>query len=88
MDDVVIITQRIKLIKLKFIFIGQGEAIQKGLCDLLKKRKYKIYWSYKKFSRKILDEIAHELNSKYKHFDKISSELSDYILSFQNQNCC
>ena len=41
----------------------------------------------KVYCRKILDEIDHELNPKYNHFDKISSELSDYILSFQNKNC-
>ena len=94
LDDVVTITQKIKLIKPDFVFIGQGEAIQKGLCDLLKQENIKFIGPTKNlakiegskvYCRKILDEIVHELNPKYKHFDKISSELSDYILSFQNK---
>ena len=94
LDDVVKITQKIKLIKPDFVFIGQGEPIQKGLCDLLKQENIKYIGPTKNlakiegsktYCRKILEEIDPELNPKYKHFDKMNQELIDYIFSFQNK---
>lgn len=94
LDDVLKIVNEIKLINPDYVFIGQGEPIQKGLCDLLKKENIKFIGPTKNlakiegskiYCREILEELNENLNPKYKHFYKISSDLYDYILSFKDK---
>ena len=94
LDDVNKISNEIKLINPEFVVIGQGEPIQKGLCDLLKKEKIRFIGPTKNlalvegskiYCRQLLEEINIDLNPKYKHFYSISSELNDYIFSFKDK---
>lgn len=88
------ICKEIKLINPDFVFIGQGEPIQKGLCDLLKKENIKfigptknlaLIEGSKNYCRQLLEEIDINLNPKYRHFYSISPELHDYIFSFEDK---
>ena len=94
LDDVNLIANKIQLINPDFVFIGQGEPIQKGLGNLLKKDNIKFIGptknlakieGSKSYCRQLLEEIDNDLNPKYKHFYKISSKLYDYINSFKDK---
>ncbi len=86
--------EAIKEIKPDYVMIGQGEVIQRGLCDLLKEvnipyigptKKLAQLEGSKTFCRNLLEEIDDSLNPKHRDFYEISKELEDYINDFSTK---
>lgn len=81
-------------IKPDYVIIGQGEVIQRGLCDMLNKANIPCIGPTKKlaqlegsktFCRDLLQEIDDSLNPKHKDFYDYSEELIKYINNFSTK---
>lgn len=91
LDNVEAVFNAILKIKPDFVIIGQGEVIQRGLCDMLNGAKIACIGPSKKlaqlegsktFCRDLLEEINPSLNPKHKDFYEINDELEEYINDF------
>lgn len=94
LDDVDKVFHAILEIKPDYVVIGQGEVIQRGLCDMLNNEKIPCIGPTKKlaqlegsktFCRDLLEEIDNTLNPKHSDFYKSTDELEKYINSFQTK---
>lgn len=94
LDDVDEVFHAILEIKPDYVVIGQGEVIQRGLCDMLNNENIPCIGPTKKlaqlegsktFCRDLLEEIDDNLNPKHKDFYECSNELDKYINSFKTK---
>ena len=94
LDDVDKVFHAILEIKPDYVVIGQGEVIQRGLCDMLNNEKIPCIGPTKKlaqlegsktFCRDLLEEIDNTLNPKHRDFYECSNELEKYINSFDTK---
>ena len=94
LDEVDKVFNAIVELKPDYVIIGQGEVIQRGLCDMLNEVKIPCIGPTKKlaqlegsktFCRDLLQEIDDTLNPKHKDFYKASKELEDYINNFKTK---
>ena len=94
LDDVDRVFKAIVELKPDYVVIGQGEVIQRGLCDMLNKEKIPCIGPTKKlaqlegsktFCRDLLKEIDDTLNPKHRDFYECSEELNDYINNFETK---
>jgi len=94
LDDVDSVFNAIVELKPDYVVIGQGEVIQRGLCDMLNKEKIPCIGPTKKlaqlegsktFCRDLLEEIDDTLNPKHKDFFECSEELNAYINNFETK---
>lgn len=94
LTDVDAVFEEIRSVSPDFVIIGQGEVIQRGLKDMLRNvgipciaptyESAKIEGS-KTYLRNLLQKIDPELNPKYRDFYEYSSEVEEYINSFDNK---
>lgn len=91
LEDVEAVYEAIVKINPDFVVIGQGEVIQRGLCDLLKEKGIKCIGPTKKlaqlegsktFCRDLLADIDDSLNPRHEDFYESSEELKNYIYNF------
>ena len=91
LDDVSAVFEAILQLKPAYVIIGQGEVIQRGLCDMLKEagipcigptKKLAQLEGSKTFCRDLLEEINPSLNPKHKDFYEVNDELEKYINEF------
>lgn len=94
LDDVNAVFNAILELKPDYVVIGQGEVIQRGLCDMLNEAQIPCIGPTKKlaqlegsktFCRDLLEEIDDSLNPKHKDFYECSKELNEYINSFNTK---
>lgn len=94
LDDVENVYKAIIEINPDYVVIGQGEVIQRGLCDMLKEKGIMCIGPSKKlaqlegsktFCRDLLSEIDDSLNPKHKDFYNSTEELKEYIYNFKTK---
>lgn len=94
LDDVQKVYNAIVEINPDYVVIGQGEVIQRGLCDMLKEKGIMCIGPSKKlaqlegsktFCRDLLSEIDESLNPKHKDFYEFTNELKEYINNFKTK---
>lgn len=94
LDDVENVYKAIIEINPDYVVIGQGEVIQRGLCDMLKEKGIMCIGPSKKlaqlegsktFCRDLLSEIDDSLNPKHKDFYDFTEELKEYVYNFKTK---
>ena len=94
LDDVNAVFEAIVNIKPDYVIIGQGEVIQRGLGDMLKRNNIPCIGpgknlaqleGSKTFCRDLLSEIDDSLNPAHKDFYAYSDDLVNYINSFNDK---